>query len=473
MHRLRGPWHAFRSCLGSLARGPARNRVMAAAVAAGLTAALYVRQTQAEQRVDVVLGAQWGDEGKGKLVDILGADYDLCARVAGGSNAGHTIIVGGRKFKFHLVPSAILNPQSQCIIGHGVVVHLRGLLEELRLLRAAGVSYEGRLFLSDRAHIVFDFHQEVDGINEQRLEGNKLGTTRKGIGPAYGSKVQRNGLRVGDLQDMAYFESRLRSLVKQLQIAYPGLQVDVESELEYYRQVREEVLAMTTDTISLVHSALKADKRVLVEGANATMIDIDFGTYPFVTSSNPSVGSTCTGLGVPPKFVGDVIGIVKAYCTRVGEGPFPTELDDATGETLRRKGGEFGTTTGRPRRCGWLDIPQVRYAAQVNGFDEVNLTKLDVLTGFEELRLGVEYVHGNRCLESMPASLKTYSEVEVLYASMPGWTEDISKCRRFEDLPLNAQNYVRRIEELTGLHVRWIGVGAGREDIIDRGKRVG
>jgi adenylosuccinate synthase len=323
MHRLRAAYRAASSTAAYLAAANVKHRtpVLQTVFAIGISAALLSSAASADRpSVDVVLGAQWGDEGKGKLVDILGADYDICARVAGGSNAGHTIVVAGKKYKFHLVPSGILNPRAHCVVGHGVVVHLRGLLAELKTLREAGIDYQGRMHLSDRAHIVFDFHQEVDGINEARLAGDKLGTTKKGIGPAYGSKIQRNGLRIGDLRDMAYFETRLRSLVNHLQIAYPTLVVDVDKELAYYHSIREEILSMTTDTISYVHTAMKDNKRVLVEGANATMIDIDFGTYPFVTSSNPSVGSTCTGLGIPPKLVGNVTGIVKAYCTRVGEG---------------------------------------------------------------------------------------------------------------------------------------------------------
>eukprot|EP01035_Chromulina_nebulosa_P026443 gene26443-34614_t len=346
---------------------------------------------QQSGRIDVVLGAQWGDEGKGKLVDILSPRYHICARVAGGSNAGHTIVVDGKKYKFHLVPSGILNKEVVCVVGNGLVVHLRGLLSELDALRAAGVDYNGRLLLSDRAHIVFDFHQQIDAINEKRLGGKKLGTTHKGIGPAYGSKVMRNGLRIGDLQDLAFFESRLRSLVDQLKSAYPELQVDVEKELAYYKEIRSTLLPMITDTVQYCNTAIAEGKNILVEGANATMIDLDFGTFPFVTSSNPSIGSVCTGLGVPPQRIQEVVGIVKAYCTRVGEGPFPTELSGSLEETLRAKGGEFGTTTGRPRRCGWVDIPQLKYALMLNGSTEINLTKLDVLSGFDEVKIGVGY----------------------------------------------------------------------------------
>ena len=464
--------------------------------------------------VDVIVGAQWGDEGKGKLVDIMSADYDICARVAGGSNAGHTIVVDGKKYKFHLVPSGILNPKAHCVVGNGVVVHLRGLLEELKSLRDAGVSYQGRLFLSDRAHIVFDFHQTVDGLNEKQLAGNKLGTTHKGIGPAYSSKTMRNGVRIGDLHDMEFFEMRLRGLVSQLERSYPDFKIDVEKELAYYRSIREEILSMTTDTIQYTNTALKEGKKVLIEGANATsefttfhpsimmprrfrrftsqwfltissldftchcictctyhtsaVIDLDFGTFPYVTSSNPTVGSVCTGLGVPPTVVGSICGIVKAYCTRVGEGPFPTELLDDVGERLRSVGGEFGTTTGRSRRCGWIDIPQLRYAAMVNGFSEINLTKLDVLTGFSEVKIGKRYMHNGVEVHGMPSSLRQYAQVQMDYEVMPGWTEDVSKVKRFEDLPKNCQAFVLRLEELIGVPIKWIGVGPGRLDLIER-----
>mmetsp|Transcript_20201 Transcript_20201/g.20301 ORF Transcript_20201/g.20301 Transcript_20201/m.20301 type:complete len:516 (-) Transcript_20201:177-1724(-) len=420
--------------------------------------------------VDVVLGAQWGDEGKGKLVDIMSADYDVCARVAGGSNAGHTIVVNDKKYKFHLVPSGILNQRAHCVVGNGVVVHLRGLIDELRELTAAGVDYKDRLHLSDRAHIVFDFHQEIDGINEERLGRAKLGTTKKGIGPAYGSKINRNGIRIGDLRDMEFFEERLRLLAAHLEKNYPELKIDVEKELEYYKSIREEILSLTVDTVVYCNDAYKAGKRILIEGANATMLDIDFGTYPYVTSSNPSIGSVFTGLGLSAEKTGNVCGIVKAYCTRVGAGPFPTEETGPVGDELREKGGEFGTTTNRPRRCGWIDIPQLKYCAMVNGFTEVNLTKLDVLTGFEEVKIGVDYIHNGEVVTGMPASLKQYSDVKMRYETVPGWKEDISKVQSFDELPENCKLYVLRLEQLIGVPIRWIGVGPGRLDLIDRGE---
>ena len=420
--------------------------------------------------VDVVLGAQWGDEGKGKLVDILSAEYDMCTRVAGGSNAGHTIIVDGVKHKFHLVPSGILNLKTKCVVGNGVVVHLRGLCEELKSLKKAGIDYKDRFFISDRAHIVFDFHQEIDGLNESRLGSGKIGTTRKGIGPAYGSKSMRNGVRVGDLNDMEHFEIKLRKLVDQFEKSYAtqDLKIDVEKEMKYYRAIRDEILELTVDTVTLTHNALKDGKSVLIEGANATMLDIDFGTYPYVTSSNPSIGSVCTGLGVPPTYIRNVCGIVKSYCTRVGEGPFPTELTDETGTQLRAVGHEYGTTTGRPRRCGWIDIPQLKFATMINGFTEINLTKLDVLSAFDEVKIGVQYTIHGQPVNGMPASLKSYSDVVVKYETLPGWKCDISNCKKFADLPENAKKYVLRCEELLGVPIRWIGVGAGRLDMIDR-----
>mmetsp|Transcript_5282 Transcript_5282/g.11488 ORF Transcript_5282/g.11488 Transcript_5282/m.11488 type:complete len:582 (-) Transcript_5282:161-1906(-) len=423
--------------------------------------------------VDIVLGAQWGDEGKGKLVDMLSQEYDVCARVAGGSNAGHTIVVEGKKYKFHLLPSGVLNDKATCIIGNGVVIHLPSFLNELDALAASGIQYDGRVKISDRAHLVFDFHQEVDGTLENRLGRNKIGTTKKGIGPAYASKISRNGLRVGDLRDMDYFEQRFRNLAEHHMRSFPGLEIDVEAQLDYYRRVSERVNEMTLDTIEYTNKAFLDGKKILVEGANATMLDIDFGTYPYVTSSNPSIGSVLTGLGVSPRKLRGIYGTVKAYTTRVGEGPFPTEQEDdadGVGNHLGTVGAEYGTTTGRARRCGWLDIPQMRFSTLINGFTSVNLTKLDVLTGLEEVKIGKAYRHDGKILTTMPADLKTLSSVEVVYETLPGWTEDISTVNNFEELPVNAQKYVLRVQELLGVPIRWIGVGPNRLDVIDRGE---
>jgi len=431
------------------------------------------REVGPDRGIDIVLGAQWGDEGKGKLVDVLSQNYDVCARVAGGSNAGHTIVVDGVKYKFHLLPSGILNPNAVCVVGNGVVVHLPAFLNELDSLTASGIDSKGRVFLSDRAHIVFDFHQDVDGKHEERLGRHKLGTTKKGIGPAYSSKIQRNGLRVGDLQDFDYFERRFRELCEHHKRSYPGLEIDVEEQLKYYKSIAPRVKEFTIDTIALTNHQFAKGKKILVEGANAAMLDIDFGTYPFVTSSNPSVGSVLTGLGVSPRKLRGIYGTVKAYCTRVGQGPFPTELSitkkgDA-GMHLAQVGAEYGTTTGRARRCGWLDIPQLQFSSTINGYTAVNLTKIDVLTGLEEVKIGKAYKYKGKYLSSMPASLNVLGDVEVEYETLPGWTEDISQCRTFEELPLNCQRYILRVQELIGVPIRWIGVGPNRLDLIDRG----
>mmetsp|Transcript_15473 Transcript_15473/g.31318 ORF Transcript_15473/g.31318 Transcript_15473/m.31318 type:complete len:541 (-) Transcript_15473:2435-4057(-) len=422
--------------------------------------------------IDVVLGSQWGDEGKGKLVDMLSQTYDVCARVAGGSNAGHTIVVDGKKYKFHLLPSGILNEKAMCVIGNGVVIHLPSFLNEIDGLKQSGIDSEGRILLSDRAHIVFDFHQQVDGVQENKLGRNKIGTTKKGIGPAYASKISRNGIRIGDLKNFDFFEMRFRELAEATMNSYPGLEIDIDGQLAYYKSIAERVGAMTTDTIEYTNDAYDSGKRILIEGANATMLDIDFGTYPYVTSSNPSIGSVLTGLGVSPRKISGIYGTTKAYCTRVGEGPFPTELDrDAgIGEHLGVVGAEWGTTTGRARRVGWLDVPQMRYSTLINGFTALNLTKLDVLTGLAEVKIGRAYKHNGKILNTMPSCLKTMSEIEVIYETLPGWTEDISQARNFDDLPVNAQRYVLRVQELLGVPVRWIGCGANRLDMIDRGE---
>lgn len=426
-----------------------------------------------ESGIDIVLGAQWGDEGKGKLVDLLSQDYDVCARVAGGSNAGHTIVVNDIKYKFHLLPSGILNRDAVCVIGNGVVVHLPSFLNELDNLKTKGIDYEGRIVISDRAHLVFDFHQEVDGRLEARLGRHKIGTTKKGIGPAYASKISRNGLRVGDLQDWEYFERRFRSLCDHHMRAYDGLEIDVEEQLAYYKSIADRIQTLTRDTIEFTNQQFDEGKRILIEGANATMLDLDFGTYPYVTSSNPSVGSVLTGLGVSPRKLRGIYATVKAYCTRVGQGPFPTELSisekGSPGMHLSQVGAEVGTTTGRSRRCGWLDIPQLKYSAMINGFTSVNLTKIDVMTGLPVVKIGKAYKYKGEYLSSMPASLDVLSKLEVEFEELPGWTEDISNCRNFEELPINCQRYVLRVQELIGVPIRWIGVGPNRNAVIDRG----
>ncbi|CAI5981304.1 unnamed protein product [Closterium sp. NIES-64] len=446
-------------------------RASVAASAPNAQAAAAEAEWAKLSKVCAVLGTQWGDEGKGKLVDILAQRYDVVARCQGGANAGHTIYDStGRRFALHLVPSGILHPNATCVVGNGPVIHLPGFFKELDGLEASGVTVDGRILVSDRAHLLFDLHQTVDALREAELAGDKIGTTKRGIGPCYASKAIRNGVRVCDLRRMDTFRAKLETLYRDASQRFPAFQyteADLDAEVARYREFATRLEPFITDTVHFVGEAVRGGRRVLVEGGQATMLDVDFGTYPFVTSSNPSVGGICTGLGIPPRALGDIIGVAKAYTTRVGEGPYPTELFGELGEQLRKAGHEFGTTTGRPRRCGWLDIVALRYACQVNGFTALNLTKLDVLSGLPELQLGVGYrAPDGSLLPAFPADLELLGQVQVEYETVAGWQEDITDVRTFEELPANAQAYVRRIEQLLDVPVRFIGVGPGRDAMI-------
>ncbi|KAM9612856.1 adenylosuccinate synthetase isozyme 2 isoform 4-T4 [Trichechus inunguis] len=402
-------------------------------------------------RVTVVLGAQWGDEGKGKVVDLLSQDADIVCRCQGGNNAGHTVVVDSVEYDFHLLPSGIINPNVTAFIG------LEG--------------WEKRLIISDRAHIVFDFHQAADGIQEQQRQeqaGKNLGTTKKGIGPVYSSKAARSGLRMCDLvSDFGGFSERFKVLANQYKSIYPTLEIDIEGELQKLKGYMEKIKPMVRDGVYFLYEALHGPpKKILVEGANAALLDIDFGTYPFVTSSNCTVGGVCTGLGMPPQNVGEVYGVVKAYTTRVGIGAFPTEQDNDIGELLQTRGREFGVTTGRKRRCGWLDLVLLRYAHMINGFTALALTKLDILDMFTEIKVGVAYKLDGEIIPHFPANQEVLNKVEVQYKTLPGWNTDISNARTFKELPVNAQNYVRFIEDELQIQVKWIGVGKSRESMI-------
>ncbi|XP_077214387.1 adenylosuccinate synthetase 2, chloroplastic-like [Tasmannia lanceolata] len=422
-------------------------------------------------QVSGVLGSQWGDEGKGKLVDILAQHFDIVARCQGGANAGHTIYNSeGKKFALHLVPSGILNKETLCVIGNGVVVHLPGLFKEIDGLESNGVSCKGRILVSDRAHLLFDFHQTVDGLREAELANSFIGTTKRGIGPCYSSKVIRNGIRVSDLRHMDTFPQMLDTLLADAASRFKGFKYSpnmLKDEVECYKRFAERLEPFIADTVHIMNESISQKKKILVEGGQATMLDIDFGTYPFVTSSSPSAGGICTGLGIAPRCLGDLIGVVKAYTTRVGSGPFPTEILGKGGDLLRVAGMEFGTTTGRPRRCGWLDIVALKYCCQINGFSSLNLTKLDVLSELPEIRLGVSYKQiDGKPIESFPADLRVLEQLQVAYEVLPGWQTDISSVRNYKDLPLAARRYVERIEELVGVPVHYIGVGPGRDALI-------
>jgi len=443
-------------------------RTMAKRAASGEES--QAKAPRVESKVTVVLGSQWGDEGKGKIVDVLCADVDVVARCQGGNNAGHTLVVGGKTFKFHLLPSGLIHPKTQCVVGNGTVVHLPSFFEEVRGLTSQGIEVQGRLFLSDRAHMVFDFHQIVDGLRERERAGagGAIGTTKKGIGPTYSSKANRSGIRICDLKDFAQFETKYRKALESKRRRFGAFEFDEEKDLARYRTLAKDIEPYVRDTIVLMNDVLKAGKSVIVEGANAAMLDLDFGTYPFVTSSNCTAGGACTGLGISPFRIGTVIGVIKAYTTRVGEGPFPTECLDAVGEHLQTVGHERGTTTGRNRRCGWLDLVVMRYSTMLNEYTALNLTKLDVLSGLKEIKVGVSYTLEGATIQGFPASLDDLGRCVTEYKTFPGWDEDITGARKFEDLPLNARTYIDFIAEFLGVPIKYIGVGPDRDATIFR-----
>ncbi|GIY79379.1 adenylosuccinate synthetase [Caerostris extrusa] len=420
-------------------------------------------------KVTVVLGAQWGDEGKGKVVDMLACDMDIVCRCQGGNNAGHTVVVEGNEYDLHILPSGVVHNKCTSVIGNGVVINLPQFFEEIKKNEDKGLaSLEGRVFISDRAHIVFDFHQTVDGLQEQEKGNKSIGTTKKGIGPTYSSKASRSGIRLADLLgDFTVFEEKFRNLLKTYMNQHTSLNVNIEQEVKKYKEYASAMIPFVTDTVTYLHQAIVSGKRILVEGANAALLDIDFGTYPYVTSSNCTVGGACTGLGIPPTVIGEIYGVVKAYSTRVGDGPFPTELLDGLGEILQTRGNEIGVTTKRKRRCGWLDAVLLRYSNMINGYTAVAVTKLDILDTFSEIKIGVAYHLNNKRLLTPPASASDMGKVEVEYITVPGWKSCTEKIRKFADLPENAKKYIQTLEELAGLKVKWIGVGKDRSSMIE------
>lgn len=422
---------------------------------------------------DVVLGSQWGDEGKGKLVDLLCDDIEVCARCQGGNNAGHTIVVGKTKYDFHMLPSGLVNEKCLNLVGSGVVVHIPSFFDELNKIEDQGLKCRDRLFLSSRAHLVFDFHQRVDKLREAELSGNKksIGTTGKGIGPTYSTKASRSGIRVHHLisdEPGAWeeFETKLRRLYSTRTKRYGDFDYDIESEIEKYKILKEQIKPFVVDSVEFMHTALKNKKKILIEGANALMLDIDFGTYPYVTSSNTGIGGVLTGLGIPPTAIKNIYGVVKAYTTRVGEGPFPTEQLNEIGEALQDIGHEYGVTTGRKRRCGWLDLVVLRYSSWINGYTSLNITKLDVLDSFKEIKVAVDYKYNGELLKSFPECLNVLGKVEVVYKTFPGWEEDITKIQSYDELPVNAKNYLAFIEEYLNIPVQWVGTGPARESML-------
>jgi len=419
----------------------------------------------------VVVGAQWGDEGKGKVVDIYTEFADDVVRYQGGNNAGHTLVVGEEKLILHLIPSGILHPGKRCIIGNGVVLDPEVFIREINNLKETGrLQDDGCLFLSESLHIIMPYHKRIDIAREARSGAKKIGTTGRGIGPAYEDKAGRRGIRLMDLIDADVFARRLRECLEEKNFILEKMLGDEPFSFaeifDQYSGYAELLKKYVADTSLLLYRDMREGKRILFEGAQGTLLDIDHGTYPYVTSSSTCVGGACTGAGVSPRDIHEVIGISKAYVTRVGSGPFPTELEDEEGEKLRRVGHEFGSTTGRPRRCGWFDAVVARYAVRVNGLTGVALTKLDVLDDFDTIRMCTGYEYGGKILDELPAKLEVFDHCRPVYEEMPGWKSDISGARSFSDLPDMAQKYVRRLEKLIGCPIVLVSVGARRDQTI-------
>ncbi len=419
-----------------------------------------------------IVGSQWGDEGKGKVIDYLATQADVVVRGQGGNNAGHTLVVGDKKYALHLIPSGVLNPNTVNVIGNGIVFDPKGFLEEIDKLKKDNVDVRN-IKISDRAHVIFPYHKELDALAEEARGDNKIGTTKKGIGPCYMDKTERSGIRICDLMDKDIFANKLKLQIeaknKIVKNIYQKDELfDFNSIYNEYIEYADQIRQYVDDTSVVVYDAIKASKKVLFEVAQGTLLDLDLGTYPFVTSSHPTSGGFAVGAGVGPNMIKDVVGIVKAYTTRVGEGPFVTELDNEIGERIRVQGNEFGTTTGRSRRCGWFDSVIVRYASRVNGLTSISLMLLDVLTGFEKINICTSYKLGDKILKEFPASLEDLAKCEPIYEELEGWSEDITAVEKFEDLPENAKKYINRIEELIGVNVDMVSVGPKRTQTIVR-----
>ena len=422
-----------------------------------------------------IVGAQWGDEGKGKVVDLLTPSFSIVARYQGGNNAGHTVFVNGRKFVLHLIPSGILHPGVTCFIGNGVVIDPQALFAELDQLREEGIDPGGRLFISSGAHLILPYHRDVEQVAEEARGARRIGTTAMGIGPSYEDKVGRRGIRVGDLSDRSddgLLAEAIQANVSGRNRAVTGAPVDWRSVHAALQATWPRLQPLVADVSKLLDEAVRAGRRILFEGAQGTMLDIDHGTYPYVSSSNATVGGVCAGLGIGPHAIGGVLGIVKAYTTRVGEGPLPTELSGEFGDALRESGQEYGASTGRPRRCGWFDAVVARYASRINGLEALALTKLDVLDGLGELKVCTGYRCDGTTLTDFPTDRATLDRCVPAYETLPGWTQPTASLQRFEELPPEARRYVEELERLTGLPVAIVSTGSDRKDTIIRKESV-
>ncbi len=414
----------------------------------------------------IVLGAQWGDEGKGKVVDLFSENFQIVARYQGGHNAGHTVFIGEKKFVLKLIPSGILRPGVQAVIGNGVVIDPEALLDEIQTLQRAGIEVEKQLAISNRAHVIFPFHRIVEKMSEAREDRIPIGTTSRGIGPCYEDKIGRRGIRIADLYERDAFCAMYTSLAEDKQLLAQTFDIhepiDYEKIRDQYLKLAERIRPMVCDTAQLLHDAMQSGKRVLFEGAQGSMLDVDHGTYPFVTSSSATAGGACTGAGVPPTQIHGVVGVSKAYTTRVGSGPFPTELTGETGERIRKAGNEYGAVTGRPRRCGWFDVPLLRYSAMINGFTSLVITKLDVLDHFDEILVCTGYKN----TKTMPATFRALEAVEPVYETLPGWKSETRGLTRQEDLPGRARVYLKFLSERTGVEIGCISTGPERDETI-------
>lgn len=417
----------------------------------------------------IVLGAQWGDEGKGKIVDLLSEKFDAVARYQGGHNAGHTVYIGPQKFVLKLIPSGILRPGVQAVIGNGVVIDPAALLEEIHALEVAGIDVKKQLKISNRAHVIFPFHRTIEKISEGRAGRIAIGTTSRGIGPCYEDKIARRGIRIADLVDQN-FSQLYCALAEDKQLIASAFQItekiDFEEILERYKKFADEMRPMVCDTSHLLNSLIRDGKSILFEGAQGTMLDIDFGTYPFVTSSSAAAGGACTGTGVPPNKIDGIVGVSKAYITRVGAGPFPSEEHGQAGEKIRRAGNEFGSVTGRPRRCGWFDVPLLRYTAEVNGFDSLIITKLDVLDGLDEIPVCVAYEVNGEVTHQMPASTQAIEAIRPIFETLPGWKSTTQGITRLDKLPPRARDYLNFLEEHTEIEVGSVSNGPERNETM-------
>lgn len=419
----------------------------------------------------VVIGAQWGDEGKGKIIDILSSESDVVVRSSGGNNAGHTVEANGEQYKLHLIPSGILNPATLCLVGCGVVVDPKVILEEIDMLTSRGVDVSN-LKIDARAHMIMPYHIELDSLSEASRGKGDIGTTKRGIGPCYMDKAERCGIRMHEFVDEAVFRERFKANLEKknliIEKVYGGQSLKYEDYIDEYVTYAKRLAPYMADCTILLYSAIKENKKVLFEGAQGTLLDLDLGTYPFVTSSHPISGGVCIGSGIGPTLIDECIGVVKSYTTRVGKGPFPTELFDETGDKIRNRGNEFGTTTGRPRRCGWFDAVIVRFAVRTSGLNSIALNKVDTLSGFDKLKICTGYELDGKIITDFPYSLDLLAKCTPVYEELDGWTEDISQCTSFDELPENAKKYISRVEELCETRVSMVGVGPNRTQNLVR-----